>query len=330
MKIYDIYTNLLNAFGASGREDEISSVITEMISPYCDETYRDNIGNLIAVKKGTANDAKKIMFAAHMDSIGMVATFVDDKGFIRFSSVGGLSKYDMINIPVRFSNGTMGVISHDEKVTPRDLMLSDMYIDIGAKSKEDALSQISIGDFAVFVSTPFIQGDIMCGAYMDNRIGCAVLIDALSQIENQKDDLYFVFTAQEEVGLRGATVATYSIAPDMCIAVDVTDTGDTPERKHYNSVFLGKGIAIKVMDRSVISNAEVRELLTDTAVNQGIDHQFEIMEFGGTDAGAAQKSRGGVLTGGIAIPTRYIHSPCEMVSISDVQNAVSLIVNVVK
>lgn len=325
-KVFEYFKQVGGAFGPSGREDDVREVIGAMAGDLCDDIQTDALGNLIGRKKGTAEDKKKIMFAAHMDSIGVVATFIDEKGFIRFSQVGGLSWSDLINIQIRFANGTRGVISFEEKTPWREMTQGNLFIDIGAKDKEDAERMVRVGDFAVFEAQPFTQNGVLCGPYLDNRIGCVTLLLAMEQLpETVPNDVYFVFTAQEEVGLRGAGPAAYVIQPDLAIAVDVTDTGDLPEQKYPMACEMGKGPAVKIMDSSVICSPEVVKLLDDTAKALDIPTQHEILKFGGTDTAMLQKTRMGALAGAVSIPTRYIHSPSEMCSEADVENAAKLL-----
>ena len=305
----------------SGNESEIRSFITEEIKKYCDEIYSDVMGNLIAHKKG---GGKRIMFAAHMDEIGIIATAIDEKGFIRFSSVGGLNLRNLVNLRVRFTNGTEGVIGAQEEAFKDKPSLDKLYIDIGEDNKKETEKKVSIGDTASFVGGFVKCGDKVVSKALDNRAGCAVLMAGLSEIEESANDLYFVFTTQEEVGLRGAKTAAFDIQPDIAVAVDVTDTGDTPDAPTM-AVELGKGAAIKVMDRSVMCDADVRVKMIETAKKNKIPYQLEIMTDGGTDAGAIHLTRAGVKTGGISVPTRYIHSPSEMASVSDIENCVKLV-----
>lgn len=305
----------------SGNETEIRSFITEEIKKYCDEIYSDVMGNLIAHKKG---GGKRIMFAAHMDEIGIIATAIDEKGFIRFSSVGGLNLRNLVNLRVRFTNGTEGVIGAQEEAFKDKPSLDKLYIDIGEDNKKEAEKKVLIGDTASFVGGFVKCGDKVVSKALDNRAGCAVLMAGLSEIEESANDLYFVFTTQEEVGLRGAKTAAFDIQPDIAVAVDVTDTGDTPDAPTM-AVELGKGAAIKVMDRSVMCDADVRVKMIETAKKNKIPYQLEIMTDGGTDAGAIHLTRAGVKTGGISVPTRYIHSPSEMASVSDIENCVKLV-----
>lgn len=321
-KVFDLWNEVGGAFGPSGREDAVREAIAAIAGEYIDDITTDALGNLICRKKGSG---KKVLFAAHMDSIGVVATYIDEKGFIRFSQVGGLFKGDLINIVVRFANGTRGVISYEEKTPFKDLTLDNLFIDIGAKDRADAEKKVQVGDFAVFEAPRFEQNGVLCGPYLDNRIGCVTLLRAMEQVGETDNDLYFVFTAQEEVGLRGAGAAAFAVEPDVAIAVDVTDTGDLPERKTPMAVDMGKGPAIKVMDRSVICTPAVCAALEQAAHDCGIATQREILQCGGTDTAALQKARAGVQAGAVSIPTRYIHSPSEMCAVDDVENAAKLL-----
>lgn len=321
MDILNILEKMTQINSVSGNEHDIRGFITDEIKKYCDNIYVDAMGNLVAHKKG---DGKKIMFAAHMDEIGIIVTDIDDNGFIRFSSVGGLNIRNLVNLRVRFENGTEGVIGAQEDAFKEKPALSKLYIDIGASDKKDAQKKVSVGDTAAFAGSFAACGDKIIAKALDNRAGCAVLMKALSEIKKSGSDLYFVFTTQEEVGLRGAKTVAFDIEPDIAVAVDVTDTGDTPDAPAM-AVELGKGAAIKVMDRSIMCDADVRTKMIETAKKNKIPYQLEIMTDGGTDAGAIHLTRAGVKTGGISIPTRYIHSPSEMASISDIENCVRLV-----
>ena len=325
-KIFDLYQQVGGAFGPSGREQQVRETIAALAADYVDDMATDALGSLICRKKGSG---KKILLAAHMDSIGVVATYIDDKGFLRFSPVGGLFQGDLINIQVRFANGTRGVISYEEKTPFKELTLDNLFIDIGAKDRAEAEKQVQVGDFAVFAAPCFEQNGVLCGPYLDNRIGCVTLLLTMEQLAETENDLYFVFTSQEEVGLRGAGAAAFAVEPDLALAVDVTDTGDLPERKSPMAVALGGGPAIKVMDRSVICAPQIVAGLTQAGQALGLPLQREILQFGGTDTAALQKTRTGVLSGAVSIPTRYIHSPSEMCAESDVAAAAALLAHAV-
>lgn len=323
-KVFEYYSKVGGAFGPSGREDDVREVIGAFAADYCDNIQTDTLGNLICHKKGTGENRKKILFAAHMDSIGLVATCIDEKGFVRFSKVGGLSWTDLINIQVKFANGTRGVISFEEKTPWREMDLSHLFIDVGAKNHESV--PIRVGDFGVFCAPTFEQDGVICGPYMDNRIGCVSLLMAMEQLpETVQDDLYFVFTVQEEVGLRGAGSAAFAIEPDIAIAVDVTDTGDLPEHKYPMACHMGEGPAIKIMDASVICSPEIVRALDETAAKLEMPVQHEILQFGGTDTSMLQKTAMGALAGAVSIPTRYIHSPSEMCSVTDIEQTAKLL-----
>lgn len=325
-KIFDLWNTVAGAFGPSGREDAVRETIAEIAGAYIDDVTTDALGNLICRKKGAKN-GKKLLFAAHMDSIGVVATYIEDMGFIRFSQIGGLYVGDLLNIQVKFANGTRGVISYEEKTPLKDLTLDNLFIDIGAKNAEEARKLVQIGDFAVYEAPRFEQNGVLCGPYLDNRIGCVTLLLMMEQLADKEieNDLYFVFTAQEEVGLRGAGAAAFAVEPDAAIAVDVTDTGDLPEMKSAMAVELGKGPAVKVMDRSVICTPAVVDALEQAAKDCGVSAQREILLCGGTDTSVLQKARAGVQAGAVSIPTRYIHSPSELCAVSDVEDAAKLL-----
>lgn len=314
----ELLKELTEKYGPSGRENKIREYIKEQVLTYADEVEVDVLGNLIAHKKGTG---KKIMMAAHMDEIGVIVTFVDDNGFLRFASVGGLNTKDLLYNRVCFENGVVGVIGTEKE--NKDRAISKLFIDIGAKDKIEAEKLVSVGDMAVFEGSFVKSGDAVISKALDNRAGCYVLIEALKQAKTD-NDLYFVFTSQEEVGLRGAKTSAYGINPDYAIAIDVTDTGDTPNAETM-AVKMGKGAAIKVMDHSILCDSMIRTTLIECAKKNNIPYQLEVMTDGGTDAGAISVTRAGIKTGGISIPTRYIHSPAEMASISDIENCIKLL-----
>ena len=319
----DILKEISKIPSPTGAENSITDKIAEVIRPFADEVHRDVMGNLIAHKVGIG---KKLMLCAHMDTIGAIATYADDKGFIRFGALGGLDTTALYNIPVTFINGVEGVISVDTKVDIKDRKLHHFYIDIGAESKVDALSMVPIGTPAYF------KGDVrklgahkISSPYLDNRAGVVILLSLIATLPKTDYDLYFVFSSQEEVGLRGAKVAAFDIEPDFALAIDVTDTGDLPESDIIMDTKLGAGCAVKIMDRSVICHPKMTTALQECAKANNIPYQTEIMTDGGTDAGAIHLSRGGVISGGISIPTRYIHTPCEVCDLRDIDSAIKLL-----
>ena len=317
----ELLKKLTQISGASGNENKIRDEITNIAQGKCDEITVDKLGNLILFKKGNSPDKKKLMVAAHMDEIGIIVKYIDEKGFIRFEAIGGLYTKQLVGRRVIFENGTVGVIGCEEEAFNEKAKLNKLYIDIGAGDKTKDI--INIGDMAVFEGDMITQGDAVISKALDNRAGCYVLLKALDKL-NGKNDIYLTFTVQEEVGIRGAGAVTYAIEPDFAIAVDVTDTGDTPDAPVMD-VKMGKGAAVKIMDSSVLCDAYLRSFIMDTAKKHNIPYQAEIMADGGTDAGKIHLTKGGVKTGGISIPTRYIHSPSEMASISDINACIDLL-----
>ncbi len=313
---------LAGAYGPSSREDDVRSLIEARIAARVDEIYTDTLGNLIAVKKGKG---KRIMLAAHMDEIGLVATYIDEKGFIRFSNIGGVNPYFSLGQRVRFHNGAEGCVCYEETLEEfKDLKFNRMYIDIGAKSREDAECFINPGDTGVFAGETMEQNGKYISKALDDRIGCAILVKLIEQMGSVPNEVVFTFTVQEEVGLRGAGAAAFGIKPDIAVAVDVTGTGDTPECKPL-SIELGRGPAIMIKDNRTISHPMVKNALTDCAIKEGIPYQLEVMSVGGNDAGSIHTTAGGIPSGAVSIPCRYLHRPCEMVDKNDAENAVKLL-----
>ena len=323
----ELIRKLTEAYGPSGNEGQVRRIIEDEIGSLVSEVRVDPMGNLIALKKGDGTGLR-IMLAAHMDEIGVIVTHVDKDGFLRFGAVGGLRPLNLAGSRVRFANGTIGTIGVEKLESPDKVpSLDKFYIDAGAVSK-DSLS-VGVGDAACFVR-PFVdQGDRLTAKSLDDRIGCAILIQTLKDLKTSPHDVYFVFTVQEEVGLRGAQASSYGVAPDIGIAVDVTTTGDTPEA-HPMAVSLGHGPAIKVKDRGMIAHPKVRRLLVDRAEDADIPYQLEVLEGGTTDAAAVQLVRAGVPAGCLSIPCRYVHSPSEMVDARDVENGMRLLLEVLR
>ena len=317
----DLLKKLSETYGPSGREEKIRQVIAGEIKDFVDEVFTDPLGNLYAVKKGKST---KIMVAAHMDEIGIIVTYIDKDGFLRFSNVGGVSPQILLGQRVTFGNGVVGSIGVEKLDDIKKLTLDKLYIDIGAKNKEEAEKLVKIGDIATYDREAAVMGTRVIGKAMDNRAGCAVVIEALRRLRETENEIYAVFTTQEEVGLRGSRTSSYRINPDLGLAVDVTLVGDTPEPPALN-VALGKGAAIKVKDASVICHPKIKAMLSELAAKHKIPVQMEVLTAGGTDAGAIHLTREGVPSGVISIPCRYVHTPVEMVDLDDMENSVKLL-----
>jgi len=317
---------LCEAYGPSGREDNIRKIIETELAQSALEISVDQLGNLICRKPSSKNTGSdKIMFCAHMDEIGLIITHIDKNGFLRFTNVGGVFPEHALYQEIMFENGVHGIIAVETKPeTPRPLRLDNMYIDIGAKDKDDAQHQVKIGDIVSFYRPASGLDKKFTGKALDDRIGCYCLIETIKRIRNNKDDLYFVFSVQEEVGLRGAQTGAYRIGPKYAIAVDVTRSGDTPESLKME-MSLGKGTAVKVKDSRFIANPIVKDRLINIAQRQSIPYQLEILEQGTTDAAVIQLIKEGVQSGVVSVPTRYIHSTCETCDLDDVEHTIKLL-----
>jgi endoglucanase len=319
------FTNLqklTRAHGVSGNENEIRTLIRSKAEPYADEVCQDVMGNLIVHIKGRG---AKIMFTAHMDTTGLVATHIDDDGFVSFATVGGLTAIDLVQQTFRFQNGTNAICVAREDKLP-DIKVKDLYLDLGVRTGKQAKELIRPGDTAVYTNhLRQMAGNSVSGCYLDDRAGCLVLLQALCQIKNPANDLYFVFTTQEEVGTRGAKPAAFSVDPDYGIVVDVTAVDNVRGSLHEGTACVGKGAAIKIMDRSVICSNKIVTALREAAQERNIPVQSDIITCGGTDAGPMRTTRGGVITGGISIPCRYTHASVEMMDLDDVEACVNLV-----
>ncbi len=327
MNFYTMLKNLCLCPSVSGREQKIREKISELISPLCDGVRTDALGNLIAVKKGNGKGGR-IMLAAHMDEIGFMVTFVEDSGMLRIAPVGGISFEAASHAPVLSERGTKGVLVPEEGQSKPE----NFYIDIGAADKKSAERLVSVGDF--FVVAPHIERlmrSVVCGRPLDDRVGCAILLEIADRIKDLtlENDIYFVFSVQEEVGCRGAGTAAFAISPDMALCFDVTRTGDTLGCTPM-ACKMGGGAAVKIKDASVICNEEITERLCVIAEKNKIKHQREILLRGGTDTSSMQLSGAGVKVGALSVPTRYIHSAVEMCDIEDALACVSLAVEFIK
>ena len=313
------------AFGVSGCEGEIASVIRKEISPYVDEVYTDAMGNLIAHKKGTDKNAKKLMFAAHMDEIGFMASYIDEHGYIRVFKMGGINFVASSFMTVEFANGTKGVLVPEARIGAKDFRPEVFYVDIGAKDKEEAEKYVKIGDWCrVCPALNKLCGNRVSGRPIDNRIGCYLIAEAARTMKKCENDTYFVFTVQEEVGVRGAKTSAFSVRPDYAVAADIGGAGDTINCAPFD-VVLGKGIAVKLKDGMVICHAKMIALMDRLAKERKIPVQHEILESGGTDTYMLQQAAGGCIAGAVSIPTRFGHSGVELIDMDDVEGGVKLL-----
>ncbi len=332
LNILELQKQLVEVALPSGFEKPQGKLLAELAKPFVDEVFSDALGNVYCHKKGPG---KRMMFPAHMDVIGMMITFVDDKGFLRFEPIGGHSPAGLIGVTVRLESGVRGTIRADAvadvfKNGFGDVDVHDLYIDIGAESKDEAEELAPIGSVCMFdAPTTMGVGSTMISPYTDDLCGCIALLIAMEELKDTQveNDLWFVFTVQEEVGLRGAKPAAWDVQPDMGIAVDVTRTGDTSGEidGQRMQVVLGKGPTVKIKDSSVQCNPQVIEHLRKAAKENKIPYQDEILLAGGTDTAAVQKTRAGILSGCVSIPCRNIHAPAEIVDLKDVENVGKLL-----
>lgn len=334
---------LSNAFGVSGFEDEVREAIRGLIKPYVDEIKVDVLGNLIATRKGKS--AFKLMLDAHMDEIGFMIGFIDENGFLRFTTIGGwdarILPSHAVTILTRSGKKIKGIIGTapphilkaEEKEKP--IKLEDMFIDVGATSAAEVAEMgIKIGDPATIAySFAVLNENRVAGKAFDDRAGCAVMIKTLENLKQYDLDLTLVcnFAIGEETGLRGARTATYQIEPDLAIALEGTIGADMPGvPPQRQPVGLGKGPAITVADKTIIVSRRVVQALETVAERNGIPYQYKLPSYGGTDAGAIHTTRGGVLAGAVAVPCRYIHSPFSLMRLDDFENTVKLATEFVK
>ena len=321
--MFDILKKVLKPIGPSGMEEPVAAAIHEELNWCVDSMETDALGNLICVKNGTDPNGKKIMFSAHMDHIGFIVTGYEKEGFLRVTNVGGIGIDVSLTRHVVFTNAVEGVVVCEPVQGAK--AMKNLFIDIGAESMEEAEKMVKLGDMAVYAPDCFRLGENrVASPAMDDRCACALLVKLMQTIGETKDTVIAVFSVQEEVGLRGAKVASFAKEPDIGIALDVTAWGDTPETKSP-AIKLGDGCAIKVMDRASISNPALRDELLACGEKAGVKTQREVLPFGGTDAGAMQTSRGGIPVCTISIPCRYVHSACEVIDMRDMDAALKLL-----
>lgn len=330
MSKYKLLEKLCMSNGISGDEKNIRKIILDEIKDYCEKIEIDNLGNIIALKKGKSSPKKKLILSAHMDEVGFILTNITEDGFLKFTTVGGIDEKIIPGKCVYIGkNNILGVIG----VKPIHLIdtphrqdpidINDMYIDIGAKDKNDALKYIGLGDSIHFKSSFEINGDIIKSKALDDRAGCYILINLIKS--DLPFDTYFTFVTQEEVGLRGSTVAAYTVNPDSAIVIETTTASDIPYNKEEDYVCkINNGAVISFMDKSTIYNKEYYDMALDLANKNNIKVQQKSTVAGGNDAGAIHKSRSGVKTIALSLPCRYLHSETSLISTKDLLNVENL------
>jgi endoglucanase len=339
-ELLDLLKKLTEVPGPSGREDAVRELVARLLEPHVDKLWIDVWGNVIGVKKGSGEG--RVMIAAHMDEIGLFVSHIEDSGFLRVVPIGGVTErallYQRVVLRTRTGELIRGVVGlkppHVAK--PEELQkvpeLRELFVDIGASSKEEVEKLgIRVGDVLVYDRDLVeLAGNCVSGKAFDDRVGLAAMIKAAQMTQNPKVDVYFVATVQEEVGLKGARTAAFAISPDAAIAIDVTIASDVPGvQKSEWYTQLGKGPAIKVADgrgaSGLIAHPKIFDFLVSLAEKYKIPYQVEIIPGGTTDASIIALNKEGVPAGTVSIPARYIHSPVEVVNLSDVYNAALLV-----
>jgi len=335
----ELLEKLSNATGVSGCEDEIRVLMTKELKKY-GEVVIDKFGNVVCTK---GSGSPKIMLAAHMDEIGMMVKYIDDKGFIKFIDMGGIDDDTLPAREVKILTekgqleGIIGFkpphLKRDSDEKQKKLKLEDMYIDTGLDAKE-VKERVQIGDPIVFEPRFIDVGDNVMGKAFDNRAGCTVLIEVMKRLKDFKGTVYGVATVQEELGLKGARTAAFKLEPDFAIALDTGIAGDTPDiTEGETALKLGKGPAITVIEasgRGMVPTPSVKKLLITCARDAKIPYQLEATKGGMTDGAIIYMANEGIQTGGISIPTRYIHSPSGITNVKDMEGAVKLTIEFIK
>ncbi len=335
MSLAENLEKLSNASGVAGRENEVRNLMITLLKPYADEVVVDKMENVIAIKQGKKT-APKVMFAAHMDEVGLMVKTITKEGFLQFTKLGGIDDRVLLAQKVNIlteKTKLPGIVGtkppHIQKEEERKKIVTydEMYIDVGAENREDAKARgIKVGDPVAFdVEYVKLGKDVVMGKAFDDRAGCAVMVEALKQLQKTDCTVYAVGTVQEELGLRGAGTAAFGVDPDVGLALDVTIAGDTPGIREFDtSVKMGKGPTLTVMDSGLVTHPKVLRWLIDTAAENKIDYQLETGLSGTTDAARISLTRQGVPSGTISIPARYIHSPVGLISLKDAENCAKL------
>ena len=326
---YELLKRLCSANGISGDEDRVRELIKGEIEEYADSIKTDALGNLLVHKKGRQTPKSRLMLSAHMDEVGLIVTDVTSDGYLKFDEVGGLDRRVILSEQVLIDNKINGVVG----IKPVHLTkgeegtsipeYSEMYIDIGASSQSEALEYVNYGSSVSFLSN-FTETDTeIISKAIDDRFGCLVLIELIKS--DLEYDMDFVFAVQEEVGLRGAAVAAYALAPEYALVIETTTAADIPEIESSKQVCaLGEGAVISIMDRRTIYNKQMVRLAMETASNLKVSAQYKRAVAGGNDSGAIHQSRGGVVTLAISLACRYLHSPNSVANKNDCESILTL------
>lgn len=320
--------HLTAVWGPAGREHKIAQMIADEIGPLVDAVSRDKFGNLIAVKRGTGG-GRRVMVTAHMDTIGAIALNISDRGLIHLAPVGGLKAHNAIGQRVVWGSGVVGILQHEPAEEAKEVDFKKLFCDIGATSKEEALENVTLGDMCTLVGELQQMGDCVAGPGLDNRAGCAVLLEVAEHLGQTEHEVAFVFTCQGEISSRGAGTAAWGVSPDLAFVVDVTGAGDVPKGPKVD-VKLGSGPALKLKDGGYMAHQGMADLLRRTALDESIPLQTEILAGGQTDAQIVSMTGQGVPTAVIDIPARYRGTASELVNVRDLHAAADLLLKLLR
>ena len=324
---FELLRELSQAWGVSGREKNVREIVLREIRPLADEIRVDNIGNVIALKRGTGGEnSKRIMLAAHMDEIGVQVKKILPDGRLKLCRVGWIWTAAMYHDRVFFKNGTVGVVSCEGNIEEAKNDVGKLFVDIGCTTKEEAEKYVKVGDFAGFAGEYYeLANDRISAKSFDDRAGCFMLIEALRRNRGDlPNDVYYVFTVQEEVGCRGSVTAAAQVKPDIGVSVDVTPDHFYPCDLEGSSA-VGEGVSVTLGDPSAMMDEYLTDEMLACCEENGIPYQRGVMDRGGTDASSINISNEGVRVAGIALVDRYPHSQCSVISKKDVEAGVELI-----
>ncbi len=320
---------LSSAFGPSGCEDEVRKILSDFMSNYCDEVYEDKMGNLICHQKGKLIGGKSIMLSAHMDEVGFIISHITEDGYLKFQTVGGIDPNVLISKRVVIGENKVGGVigtapAHHQKEA-KNVSESDLYIDIGATSREDAKRYIEIGDYACFDSGFVLFGDNMVKSKaLDDRIGCYILTE-IAKVQKELD-IYYTFVVQEEVGCRGAKITAKAINPIFAIVLEGTTCSDVPGTDEFGfSTHLKCGPALSMRDGGAYADIGLTNEIINVAKKRNIKWQYKQTTKGGNDSSSIQVSGGGYKVASVSVPCRYIHSQSNVASLEDIENTIALI-----
>lgn len=323
-------SKLAVASGPSGSEAHVRDILAELIQPFADEWHVDVLGNLIAFKKGIANTGKTVMLSANMDEPGIMALHAETNGFIRIVPIGDISPAGLIGERVRFVNRVWGVVGVEAGKSLKDVTFADLFVDIGAESQDDAASLIPVGTAGVIDRGAFELGEFrFAGKALSSRVGCAIVVDVLQKLDAYPHDLQIVFSVQKEPGSRGIKPAVFQLAADFALTVGTAKAGDTPKAERSN-LLLGKGPAIKIMDRGIVVPPFIKDMLIETAEQHQLPYQLEVSPDQASDAGAILLSRDGIPVGAVSVPVRYLSTPAQVADLRDMEHASRLVLETLR